>query len=690
MPFALGTNPSTSELSDAINYLLNNFGSNISIDLTTGIIAGPSGRISNLYKYIQIKYATSYDGSVGFSDTPTNAIYYGIRNSNDPTESTNPNDYIWYKTIGFGTTNFLWYIVAGGRQIDFYVSATQPNEYYVKDPGTAIDIDIITATKTVNTAVPAIFIWTSGSAPARPTTTTTYTWSTGSYTAPAGWSTTPTTNTTPGYVQWQIRIPLTVNTNIISSTLDWTNTAYPITQFSSNGASGVSGYSGTSGISGFSGVSGSQSTKVTVYQWASSIPTISGTSTYTWATNTITSPPSGWYTSVSDAPSVGFTLFAASVTLTDSVNATTSTIYWTSASIVPFGYAGSTGAIPRTCYSKTTLTTLSPTPFTITTSGSTTFPASGSWGTGTSWSAVVPTLSAGESLWQSDGVYNATTGDTIWGVPYLSSFKVGNLAAVSTNTGNLTVSGTFQAYTAAITGSTLSGSGAVIYSSGKFGIGSSTNNIVYDGTNLNINGSSNINITGTGVFNGASTIPTYGTSAIVANNYYATDYGINTFSQSTFITSGALRAWNTQSGGGNAIYANHGGTGNAVLAQSTSGIGVYGTGITGVQGSGSNGVIGYGTTGNSGVLGVTLGTGFGVYSNGIMGTNNSSLVSNLYSQFTQTVVGTTSNQLRFVQGTLTGSGTAAFLGTNKPGSNTSNTWIQIQVDSTTLYIPVWT
>ena len=48
------------------------------------------------------------------------------------------------------------------------------------------------------------------------------------------------------------------------------------------------------------------------------------------------------------------------------------------------------------------------------------------------------------------------------------------------------------------------------------------------------------------------------------------------------------------------------------------------------------------------------------------------------------------NVLRFVQGTLTGSATAGFSGTNKPGSTSSNVWIQIDIDGTTLYIPAWT
>ena len=74
-----------------------------------------------------------------------------------------------------------------------------------------------------------------------------------------------------------------------------------------------------------------------------------------------------------------------------------------------------------------------------------------------------------------------------------------------------------------------------------------------------------------------------------------------------------------------------------------------------------------------------------------MGTNNSNLVTSLYAQYAQTLVGTAGvNQLRFTQGTLTGGGVASFVSTNKPGSSASNVWIQVQIDSTTFYIPVWT
>jgi len=48
------------------------------------------------------------------------------------------------------------------------------------------------------------------------------------------------------------------------------------------------------------------------------------------------------------------------------------------------------------------------------------------------------------------------------------------------------------------------------------------------------------------------------------------------------------------------------------------------------------------------------------------------------------------NQLSFIGGTSTGTGVSTFSGINKPGGNTTNTWMTIQIDSTTLYIPVWT
>ena len=151
MPFFVDGNPTQGEISEAINYLLSNFTQNVSADPNTGQVVGPDGQVQYyLYKYMFVKYADSFDGSVGFSNTPTNKGYYGLRNSDSNTESTNPADYIWTQvTGGFGTTKFLYYLTTGGRAIQFQVATAIPNAGWSIDPGTAIDLDITTRTNAV-------------------------------------------------------------------------------------------------------------------------------------------------------------------------------------------------------------------------------------------------------------------------------------------------------------------------------------------------------------------------------------------------------------------------------------------------------------------------------------------------------------------------------------------------------------
>lgn len=251
MPFALDGNPSQTEISEAINYLLANFGSNLVADPNNGIIAGPSGvLLAYLYQYLAVKYADSYDGSVNFSNSPTNREYYGLRNTNSSVESTDYADYIWYKAAGgFGTTKFLFYQTSGGRQINFYIGTTSPDATYVQDSGVSIDLDIVTTSTAYNTAAPTIYQWTASSTPpARPSTTSTYTWSTGSFTPPSGWTSEPAINTTPGSYLWAITIPLVVSSGTVTSTLDWTSTSYAIYVAGSNGATGPSGTAGANGL----------------------------------------------------------------------------------------------------------------------------------------------------------------------------------------------------------------------------------------------------------------------------------------------------------------------------------------------------------------------------------------------------------------------------------------------------------
>jgi len=160
MTFALDNDPSQSQIAEAINYLLANFGPNLSADPNTGQITGPSGIvIAYLYRYLSVKYADSFDGSLNFSNTPTNRGYYGVNNSNSSTESTNPADYIWFKVAGgFGTTKFLFYQTIGGRAINFVVDTTAPDTSYIQESGSAIDLDIITTGASANSATTAYLV----------------------------------------------------------------------------------------------------------------------------------------------------------------------------------------------------------------------------------------------------------------------------------------------------------------------------------------------------------------------------------------------------------------------------------------------------------------------------------------------------------------------------------------------------
>ena len=562
MTFALTNNPTQSEVSEAINYLLANFGSNLIADNTTGIITGPSGVIiAYLYQYLSVKYADSFDGSVNFSNSPTNRQYYGLRNTNSSVESSDYADYIWYQAAsGFGTTKFLFYQTSGGRQINFFVGTTAPDATYLQESGPAIDLDFLTTTTTIayNAAAPSIFKWTASSTPpARPSTTSTYTWATGAYTAPAGWSTTQPIDTTAGSYLWAITIPLVVLSTTVTSPLDWTDTSYAIYVAGSNGATGPTGGTGTAGVNGLAAI-----TAYRVQSQSSAAP----------ATPSNTTGPTA-----------------------------------------PAG-----------------------------------------------WSLTAPAVTVGDVLWYSFGQYNSSSG-TISGIP-----------AGQTQWGTPTAASVFQ-----------------------------------DIRSDNWNGS-NPPVAGTP--------GTYGTAG----------YYIQRASGDMFLNSiygrGIAQFDGTNSAGGqiSAIVANGSGVqANGIYANAGSGgYGVYASGSAGVGAVNANGFT------NNGVAGATFGAAAygGIFSNGGSGvaiynflgtivTNNSTLVNNLNAQylngnqssaFATVASGSPAyaanrlngsaglNVLRFTQGTLTGSSVAGFTGTNKPGSTSSNVWIQIDIDGTTLYLPAWT
>jgi hypothetical protein len=347
------------------------------------------------------------------------------------------------------------------------------------------------------TATTYLYQW-STSAPTNPTGTSTYTWATGantSYSGLYGWSVTvPTNPGTAGLSLWIASKQIVAAAGTVSTSVDWT-TGVGVYAYSTNGANG------TNGTNGAPGTNGLQTATPVVYQWAITIPpSPSGTSTYTWSSGSFTPTPSGWSQTITTSPSAGYTLWAARVTIVDTATATTSTINWGLSSIVASGYAGTTGApgtngsngidglSSRICYAKSTVNPLSSTPATITVAGSGTFPPYNTWGGAETWVATPMALTAGEFMYQSDGIYNPSTGNTVWNVPYLSNLKVGSLSAISANMGTITAGDLSIGSSPALSGTTMTGTGSHLYASGNFAFGNPTTNMVFNGTNVFLNG----------------------------------------------------------------------------------------------------------------------------------------------------------------------------------------------------------
>ena len=514
MPFSISSNPTVQELSDAVNYLLSNFGSNVSIDATTGIVAGPTGNIGYLYKYLYIKYAQSYDGSVGFSDSPTGATYYGSRNNNSSVESTNPTDYVWTAvTGGFGSTKSIWYATSGGRQISLIASATSPGLSFVIDSGAAIDLDVITGTNALMAALPAIYKWTTGSAPSRPSTTSTYTWALNSFSPPSGWSSSIPSDTTPGDTLWAIYIPLSVLANTVTSTLDWTNTGYPIVQVSQNGISGTSGASGASGLSGYSGLSG--------FSGNPGATGLSSLTAYLQQSQSLSAPsyttpnfgngaPSGW-SLTSPTPVVGNTIWI----INGQYNSSTTTI-----SGVSPGYTAWTGPLAVSIFQDIE---------------------------SDNWNGSIPPTYGSSGTYGTSGYYiQRSTGNVYFNN---GSFRGNITGASGTFSGDITgATGTFAGsvtstiYSNKVTLNETSTNWLSVYATG----GSSIFSILGDGTNY-VQAQLNGNNSTLGAFR---VINTGGAAAVYGANT-GTGYGVygNTSS------SGSYGVYGVNAGGGTAMYS---------------------------------------------------------------------------------------------------------------------------------------
>jgi len=169
---------------------------------------------------------------------------------------------------------------------------------------------------------------------------------------------------------------------------------------------------------------------------------------------------------------------------------------------------------------------LSASPSFYTTPGSLSVPPINTWSGGETWSSVIPLLSPGSTMYQSDGIYNSTTGLTTWGIPYLAKLKVGSLTA-----NNLIVGSS-----PAISGKTMTGSGALIKTNGTFALGDSSRNIVNNGAGLYINGFIKYTSGNTNISSGSGTFPAASTTTTGVLATITTTRGIFQLSSSGFVS----------------------------------------------------------------------------------------------------------------------------------------------------------
>jgi hypothetical protein len=431
--------------------------------------------------YTWIKYGTSAAGA-GLTDNPAGMTFIGLAfNKSSPTESTVPGDYTWSLLGGTngldGTSIFtgVAYLQQAaqpstptGGTFNFTTSTLTPPTGWLATQPTASTVPTwavrftfrattIGATVTAGTWSAPVSVSQNGGqgaaapqnmvvflyqwnavAPAAPQGTSTLNWVTGangSYNGTDGWATAAPANPgTPGLRLYVATQPVTAPGGT-TSTPGITYASAAISAWSQNGNNGANG---------------AQSAEPTVYQWAATIPAgPSGTGTHTWSTGLFGAAPANW-SLAPGAPVPGNTLWAAKVRLLDTAAATTTAFNWTSAAITAQSYAGTNGtstpgaegASYGVAYVATTVGTSSTAP--AATTGRNSLPPANSSGLPGTPQATVPTLADGQYLMQWDAIYNPTTNQKTWSIPYQSSAKFGSLSAITTNTGALTVTGTIS------------------------------------------------------------------------------------------------------------------------------------------------------------------------------------------------------------------------------------------------------
>ncbi len=306
----------------------------------------------------------------------------------------------------------------------------------------------------------------------------------------------------------------------------------------------------------------------------------------------------------------------------------------------PTGMTGATGLSNIQAYKVQSQSAAAPSGFPQTTSG-TTVPSG--------WSSTLGTVSVGQVAWYTFGKYNSST-TTIDGIAPNTTYWASPIAAsIFQDIRSDNWNGSNPP--------SLTPSNPATWGTAGYYIQQSTGYMYLN----------SIYARGAAKFNGTNTIGS-DTFALVANESLNTSGGIVSYSASIF--NGAMMGY----GSGSAFGGYFQTTGSqAALACSTSGSGPA------LQVNGPMTI-----TNNTLVTNLNADLLDGNHASAFLTTGGTAYAANRLNGSAGL------NVLRFVQGTLSGSATATFPGNNKPGSNSTATWLQITVDATTLYIPVWT
>jgi hypothetical protein len=341
-----------------------------------------------------------------------------------------------------------------------------------------------------------------------PSGTSTYTWSSGQFTAPPtpnGWSLTPPASVA-GQTLWIARTVYADSNTTSTTSVTWNAT--------SSFAAGVAGTNGTNGADGANGANGARTAFLEVYLWAATTPTTfpSGTSIYTWADGSFTAPstPNNW-SLTPGASSAGYKLYACSVRYADSLTTSTTSITWNTSTAYVVGASGTNGAngangangtngtngTDGSPGSATFLVTRAANDSSAPTNGETTAaigrtPVAGDIATVSYNNANNAVVYRFTTSWITQSTYitgslivqNTITADRL---------SVSNLSSISADIGTITagsISGTSLSVgsSPAVSGTTMTGTGAKINTNGTFALGNSTTNISYNGTQMSLNG----------------------------------------------------------------------------------------------------------------------------------------------------------------------------------------------------------